>query len=177
MVLAGVASSISASAQTIRQRQDLAQDRQQVAEHIADANKTCGTNVTLSVDWNSFAGAKTAPENTNAQSAWSFIVNATDALDAVCREGADSKAAISSNLHTITVSHASSEQMDYRGGVLHYGVPYQGAGYSTLERYMLDHIGSGGGVSRNGNTGSGTDQGKAVNSAIDGLKRRLNLPN
>ncbi len=162
MALAGAAACVSASAQTFQQRQD----RDQVSEHIADANRTCGTNVALTVDWNSFAGAKSAPENTNAQSAWAFIVNATDALDAVCRESAEDKAMIANNLRAIRVSHTAAEQMSYRNGVLTYGVPYTGAAYNTLEKYMLNNIG-----------GAGVGQGKPVKSVIDGLKQRLNFPN
>lgn len=178
IVMVGAASMLAmatgctaASAQSVRQRQANTHDRQQVAEKMEAANRTCGTNVKMTVDWASFSDVKTSPQNPNDQDAWAFVANASDAMDAVCRSGEDGKAVIASDLREIMVRHTSSEQMDYSNGVLRYGVPYQGAGYSKLKDYMLDNIGGGGGGKR------GKPNTDEIKSVLDKLKGKLKMPN
>ncbi len=119
-------------AQTLQQREMIAADKKEVQEHLDAANKTCGSNVQIITDYSTFADVKTAPENTNQQSPYAFIVNVTDAMDSVCRGSADAKAAVASKLKTVKVRHSTTESESFSNGVLTYAVPYTGATVQTL---------------------------------------------
>ncbi len=129
-----------AHAQTLAQREMIAQDKKQVAEHLASANKTCGSNVQIVTDYSTFADVKTAPENTNQQSPYAFIVNTTDAMDDLCRSSPEAKQAIVTKLKTIKVRHAATESESFAGGVLSYAVPYTGATVQTIEAFLRDKL-------------------------------------
>jgi len=128
------------SAQSAAQRQMIAHDKAQVAEHLEAANKACGSHVTLTTDYSTFADVSTSPDNPNQQSPWAFIVNVTDAMDAVCRSGPEGKAAITGKLKSVTVVHEKTESMQFSNGNLRYAVPYSGASYSVLQKYLMNTL-------------------------------------
>ena len=74
LLVAFVASLSAANAQSLAQREMIAQDKTTVAEHLAAANKACGSHVTLTVDYATFADVRTSPDNPNQQSPWAFVV-------------------------------------------------------------------------------------------------------
>lgn len=129
-----------APAQNLKQRELIAKDKTTVAEHLAAANKTCGSNVTLTTDYSTFADVLTSPDNPNQQSPWAFIVNTTDAMDSVCRMSPEGKQAIQSKLKSIQVKHATVESEKFTNGTLYYAVPYSGAGTQTIIKCLQENL-------------------------------------
>ncbi len=130
---------IAAQAQTLEQKNMIAQDKVEVAEHAAATNKTCGTHIAFSVDYPSFAGIKTDPDNANQQSPYAYFANVTDALDQVCGTPAG-KASVQAKIKSVVVSHAKSESESLQGGTFHYNVPYAGASYPTIIAWLNKNL-------------------------------------
>lgn len=125
----------AASAQTLAQKNMIAQDKIQVAERAAATNKKCGTDIKFSMDYPTFYNIKGDPTNPNDQSPWAFFANVTDALDSVCGTD-DGKAAVKAKIHSVVVSHATAESESMSGGTFHYSVPYNGAGVQTIIAWL-----------------------------------------
>lgn len=125
----------STQAQDLKTRAVITNSKTQVAEHLASTNQTCGTHITMNVDYSTFSDVLSAPENTNQQAPWSFIVNVTDALDTLCGS-ADGKAAVQAKIKTITVKHAKTESESLSGTTFSYAVPYTGASVQTILTYL-----------------------------------------
>ena len=126
-------------AQSLKQREMIASDKVQVAEHASDANKACGTSINFSVDYSTFSDVLTSPDNPNQQSPWAFFANVTDALAIVC--GApEGKAAVQAKIKSVVVTHATKESESLSGTTFHYAVPYNGAGVQTIVKYLKDTL-------------------------------------
>ncbi|WP_419804656.1 hypothetical protein [Terriglobus sp.] len=139
-MICGAALAASAGAQSLKQREMIANDKKQVAEHLAAANKTCGSNVQINTDYSTFADVETSPDNPNQQSPWAFIVNVTDAMDSLCRSSPEAKEAVATKLKTVNVRHAAAESESYSNGVLTYAVPYQGTSYQKIMALLRDKL-------------------------------------
>ena len=139
LVLASTLTAV-APAQSLKQREMIANDKKQVAEHLASSNKTCGSNVQINTDYSTFADVETSPENPNQQSPWAFITNVTDAMDSLCRSSPEAKEAVATKLKTVNVRHATTESESYSNGVLTYAVPYQGASYQKIMELLRDKL-------------------------------------
>ena len=126
-------------AQSLGETNLIAQDKKQVADLAAEANKTCGTHLGMAVDYASFHGWKTDSTNTNRQSPYSFFQNVTEALESVCGTDAG-KAAVQGKIKSVTVSHAASESESLQGGAFRYAVPYQGGTSQTIVQYLNAHM-------------------------------------
>ena len=122
-------------AQDLKTREVITKSKTEVAEHLASTNQTCGTHITINVDYNSFSDVLSAPENTNQQAPWAFIVNVTDALDSLCGT-ADGKAAVQAKIKSISVKHAKTESESLNGSNFSYAVPYTGATVQTIYAYL-----------------------------------------
>ncbi len=116
-----------------------AQDKTEVAEHAAETNKNCGTHITFTVDYASFAGIKDDPKNANQQSVWAYFANVTDALNSVCSTD-DGKKMVQAKLKAVTVSHGATEAEAMNGGTFHYTVPTAGAGYPTIVQFLNKNL-------------------------------------
>ena len=127
------------NAQNLKQREMIASDKIQVAEHAKDANQACGTNINFSVDYTTFSDVSTSPDNPNQQSPWAFFANVTDALRTVCGTP-EGKAAVQGKIKTVVVTHAQKESEVLSGTTLHYAVPYNGAGVQTIVKYLRDTL-------------------------------------
>ena len=140
LLSASLAASPVLSAQSVGQQQLIANSKTQVAEHLASTNKTCGSNIKMNVDYASFSDVSTSPDNPNQQAPWAFIVNVTDALDSFCSSGPEAKTAVQTKLKMVTVMHAKTESETFSNGTLHYAVPYNGAGYSTITKFLMSNL-------------------------------------
>ena len=130
---------MTCGAQSLGERTLIAQDKKQVAELAAEANKACGTNIPMSVDYASFQGWKTDSTNTNQQSPYSFFQNATEALESVCGTE-DGKKSVQAKIKSVTVSHAAAESESLQGGAFHYSTPYQGGVSQTIVKWLNAHL-------------------------------------
>ena len=130
---------MTGSAQNLGERGLVAQDKKQVAELAAEANKACGTNIPMSVDYSSFQGWKTDSTNTNQQSHYSFFQNVTEALESVCGTD-DVKKSVQAKIKSVTVSHAAAESESLQGGAFHYSTPYQGGVSQTIVKWLHGHL-------------------------------------
>ncbi len=126
-------------AQSLDQRQMIAQDKTEVASHAKEANDACGTHINFSVDYSTFSDVKTAPENANQQSPYSFFANVTDALGMICSTP-DGKAAVQAKLKTVVVTHAKTESETFSNGTFHYAVPYTGATVQTVADFLKSKL-------------------------------------
>ena len=129
-----------AQAQSLRQRELIAEDKKQVAERLARANKTCGSDVKLTADYNTFSDVMTSPDNPNQQSPWAFIANATDAMDTLCRGSDEGKTAIQQKLKLIQVSHAKEQSLKFTNGTLNYAVAYNHSNVDTIVQFLKDNL-------------------------------------
>ena len=137
--LAVLALASTCLAQSVGEANLIAQDKAQVASLAAEANKACGTHISMSVDYPSFRGWKTDASNTNQQSPYSFFQNVTEALESVCGTDAG-KTAVQGKIKSVVVSHAASESETLQGGAFHYSVPYQGGTSQTIVQYLNAHM-------------------------------------
>jgi hypothetical protein len=126
-------------AQTIQQRDMIAQDKGEVASLAKEANDACGTHINFSVDYSTFSDVKTAPENANQQSPYSFFQNVTDALGMVCGTPAG-KAAVQAKLKAVVVTHSKTESETFSNGTFHYAVPYTGATVQTVADFLRSKL-------------------------------------
>ncbi len=129
-----------AQAQSLKQRELIAEDKKQVAERLARANQTCGSDVKLTTDYNTFSDVTTSPDNPNQQSPWAFIANATDAMDTLCRGSDEGKTAIQQKLKVIQVSHAKEQSLKFTNGTLNYAVTYNHSNVETIVKFLKDNL-------------------------------------
>ncbi len=130
---------MTCGAQSLGEKNLIAQDKTQVAELAAEANKACGTSIPMSVDYASFHGWKEDATNTNQQSPYSFFQNVTEALESVCGTD-DGKKSVQAKIKSVTVSHASAESESLQGGAFHYSTPYQGGTSQTIVKWLNGHL-------------------------------------
>ena len=126
-------------AQTVGEQNLIAQDKKQVAELAAEANKACGTHIAMSVDYASFKGWKTNPANTNQQSPYSYFQNVTEALESVCGTDAG-KAGVQAKVKSVVVSEGSSESESLSGGAFRYTVPFGQGTSQAVAAYLNSHL-------------------------------------
>ena len=127
-------------AQSLKQRELIAQDKKTVAGRLADANKTCGSNVTLTTDYSTFADVETSPDNPNQQSPWAFVANATDAMDTLCRGSDEGKQAIQTKLKSIQVKHEKTQSLKFTSGTLYYAAPYKGGNVESIVAFLKENL-------------------------------------
>ena len=122
-------------AQDLKTREVITSSKAEVAEHLAATNKKCGSSIKMNVDYATFSDVLTAPENTNQQNPWAFIVNVTDALDTVCNTD-EGKAAVAAKIKTVNVIHAKTVSTVLNGSTISYAVPYTGANVDSIVTYL-----------------------------------------
>ena len=88
----------TAHSQSLKQRELIANDKIQVAEHAKDANRACGSQINFSVDYSTFSDVSTSPDNPNQQNPWAFFANVTDALKCATRRSPDTMLAVANRL-------------------------------------------------------------------------------
>lgn len=130
---------VAAQAQTLAMKNMIAEDKIQVAEHAAATNKKCGTNIAFSMNYPSFSGIKTDPDNANQQNPWAYFANVTDALDNICgtEEG---KASVKAKITAVVVSHGTAETESLTAGTFKYSVPYSGHSYHTIIDWLKQNL-------------------------------------
>ena len=126
-------------AQSLGESNLIAQDKTQVAGLAAEANKACGTHISMSVDYASFHGWKTNAANTNQQSPYSYFQNVTEALESVCGTDAG-KAAVQAKIKSVVVFQGASESESLQGGVFKYTVPFGQGTSQAITKYLNDHM-------------------------------------
>ncbi|WP_419805976.1 hypothetical protein [Terriglobus sp.] len=138
-MLAALPLGTTAYAQSLEQKNMIAQDKIQVAQYAAETNKKCGTNIAFSVDYPSFAGIKSDPDNLNQQSPWAYFANVTDALNSVCNTN-EGKAAVKAKIQKVVVSHAKEESESLNGGLFHYNVSYKVHTVQSVEEWLNKNL-------------------------------------
>ena len=138
LLMAGFAT-LTCLAQSVGEQNLIAQDKKQVAELAAEANKACGTHIAMSVDYASFKGWKTNAANTNQQSPYSYFQNVTEALESVCGTDAG-KAGVQAKVKSVTVSEGGSETESLSGGAFHYTVPFGQGTSQAVAAYLNAHL-------------------------------------
>ena len=126
-------------AQSLGESNLIAQDKTQVASLAAEANKACGTHISMSVDYASFHGWKTNTANTNQQSPYSYFQNVTEALESVCGTDAG-KAAVQSKIKSVVVYQGASESESLQGGAFKYTVPFGQGTSQAIVAYLNAHM-------------------------------------
>ena len=136
--VAGVAS-VVCMAQTVGEQNLIAQDKKQVADLAAEANKACGTHIPMSVNYASFQGWKTNAANTNQQSPYSYFQNVTEALESVCGTDAG-KAGVQAKIKSVVVFQGGSESESLAGGAFKYTVPFGQGTSQQIAKWLNDHM-------------------------------------
>ena len=131
-VLAPALAGQMAQAQSLKQKNMIASDKEKVGELAQEANRACGTQIAFGVDYPSYARVL---DDDNNQSPWAYLANATDALKHVCRSD-DGKQAVRAKINSVTVSNGGAEAETLTGGRFHYTVPYSGHSPSTVIQWL-----------------------------------------
>ena len=125
-----------AAAQSIKQKDMIAHDREKVASLAQEANQACGTQVKFSVDYASYSKVL---DDENNQSPWAYLANVTDAFKQVCRTDAG-KQGIQQKIKSVTVSNGETESESLSGGTFKYQVPYRGHSPATVVKWLQSNL-------------------------------------
>lgn len=126
----------TAGAQTLKQKEMIAKDREKVASLAKEANQACGTQIAFQVDYATYSRVA---EDENNQSPWAYLANATDALKQVCRSDAG-KQAVQGKIRSVVVSNGTTEAESLEGGVFRYQVPYRGHSPATVVKWLQANL-------------------------------------
>ena len=130
---------ISGWSQSVGEQNLIAQDKKQVADLTAEANKACGTHIVMSVNYPSFSGWKTNTANTNQQSPYSYFQNVTEALESVCGTDAG-KAGVQAKIKSVTVFQGASEAENLQSGAFKYTVPFGQGTSQQIAKWLNSHL-------------------------------------
>lgn len=140
LTLAGAAAlAISgASAQTLAERDKIAQDKVQLAEYANRVNAACGTHIQFSINYASYQGKEPAP-GVRRQSYTEYLENAGDAIMHVCNTEAG-KAAVREKIHSVVGAYTDGEEESLAGGVFTYRVGFSGGSVDHPEKFLKTHL-------------------------------------
>jgi hypothetical protein len=126
----------AAHAQSIKQKDMIARDKEKVASLAREANQACTTQIAFQIDYATYSKVL---DDDNNQSPWAYLANATDALKQVCRTDAG-KQAVQAGIKTVVVSNGESESESLSGGVFRYQVPYRGHSPATVVKWLQSNL-------------------------------------
>lgn len=133
---AALSSPFSATAQSIKQKDMIARDKEKVASLAKEANQACGTQIAFQLDYATYAHVL---DDENNQPPWAYLANATDAFKQVCRTDAG-KQAVQAKVKTVQVSNGQSETESLANGVFRYQVPYRGHSPATVVKWLQSNL-------------------------------------
>ena len=129
----------SLPAQTLKDKSGMDADRKEMAEAAKSMNQTCGTDIKVGVDYQSYLkGAGSVDEYSHAP--YQYCQNATDAVDLTCRHSSAGKEAITQKVKTITCSYGDAQALSLEGTTLHYTVGYHGGNSDFVNKWLENHL-------------------------------------
>ena len=127
----------AATAQTLDQRNKIAQDKVQLAEYAKRVNSNCGTHIQFSIDYASY-NVET-PAGIRRQSPTEYLMNAGDAIINVCKTE-EGKAAVKEKIHSVVGVHTEGEEESLSNGVFTYKVGFKGGSVDHPENFLKSHL-------------------------------------
>ena len=127
-----------AGAQTLADKNKIAQDKVQLAEYAKRVNSNCGTHIQFSIDYASYQGA-TAGASVRKQSPTEYLMNAGDAIINVCKTEAG-KTAVAAKIKEVHGAYTQGEEESLAGGVFTYRVGYEGGSVDHPEKFLKAHL-------------------------------------
>ena len=125
-----------AAAQSIKQKDMIAHDKEKAASLAKEANDACGTQVKFSIDYASYSKVL---DDDNNQSPWAYLANVTDAFKTVCRTDAG-KQGIQQKIKSVSVANGETEIESLSNGAFRYQVPYRGHSPATVVKWLQSNL-------------------------------------
>ncbi len=126
------------SAQSLAERDKIAQDKVQLADYSKRVNSACGTHIQFSIDYASYQG-KTPGPGVRRQSYTEYLMNAGDAIINVCKTEAG-KGAVAEKIHSVVGAYADGEEESLADGVFKYRVGFSGGSIDHPEKFLKSHL-------------------------------------
>ena len=127
-----------ASAQSLAERDKIAQDKVQLAEYAKRVNQNCGTHIQFSIDYASYQGKEPAA-GVRRQSYTECLENAGDAIMNVCKTESG-KAAVAAKIHSVIGAYTDGEEESLADGVFTYRVGFSGGSVDHPEKFLKAHL-------------------------------------
>ena len=127
-----------AGAQTLAQRDAIAQDKVNLAEYSKRVNSACGTHINFSVNYASY---QQAPGGVNEQAHAPYLIleNAGDAIMNVCKSESG-KQSVQEKIKSVVGVYTEGEEESLSAGVFTYKAGYHGAQTESVERWLKSHL-------------------------------------
>ncbi len=125
-----------ASAQSIKFKDMMANDKEKVASLAKEANQACGTQIAFAVDYPTYSKVF---DDDNNQRPWAYLANVTDAFKSVCRTDAG-KQAVREKIKSVSVANANAESESLANGTFRYTVPYSGHSPATIVQWLQSNL-------------------------------------
>ena len=125
-------------AQSLADRDKIAQDKVQLAQYANRVNQACGTHIQFSINYASYQGKEAGP-GVRKQSPTEYLMNAGDAIINVCVTEAG-KTAVKEKIHEVHGAYADGEAESLAGGVFTYRVGYSGGSVDHPEKFLKSHL-------------------------------------
>jgi hypothetical protein len=125
-------------AQTLADRDKIAQDKVQLAQYAKRVNLACGTHIQFSINYASYNGAQAAP-NVRKQSPTEYLMNAGDAIINVCQTESG-KAAVAAKIKEVHGAYTDGEEESLARGVFTNKIGFSGGSVDHPEKFLKSHL-------------------------------------
>jgi hypothetical protein len=142
-VAMAVGLSTGAMAESLGQKKAREHALQNEDHEIKVVASSCGTEVKMAFDWDSFNGTFDATHSESTAAIYCGMV--FNAVGQICRESKDGKEAIAKTLKEVRCTYdkdtTPKAKFDLKGGVLHVTHSYQmNSVDSDAKKYLMDHL-------------------------------------
>ena len=129
----------AAPAQTLANRDAIAQDKVNLADYAKRVNSDCGgTHIQFSVDYASFNAAPGGVDE-HGHAPYLLLENAGDAIINICKTEAG-KAAVAEKIKSVVLHYTEGEEESLSGGVFSYKIGYHGGNVDNPEKWLKAHL-------------------------------------
>lgn len=126
----------SAVAQTLAEKQIYAQQEKYLAEEAAYLNKSCQSDIKVSMDWSNFKKAELTERD-----AAGICKEALLGAVRVCESSSEGMKAVQDNIKSVVCSRATPRNIELKAGVLNFGIDYNAVNdIDAVNDYLMNTL-------------------------------------